>query len=158
MTEELLWTFALAFYAKPSVSKSCIRCQDESKADVTIILLMLWCAVRGYIFNDSAALTVEAYAYHWRTHVVAPLRDIRRWIPKGMEDTFRKQIVDAELMAERIALSRLGAASFELEKVYLLPSEAARISLSCYERTIGHALPSEAVQSLLAILDTYVCC
>jgi uncharacterized protein (TIGR02444 family) len=75
---EALWAFALDVYARPGVSAACIALQDESGADVDIVLYALWCASRGSVLDGAALEAADAVAAPWREATIRPVREVRR--------------------------------------------------------------------------------
>src|SRR4051794_31488432 len=103
------WRFSLRFYSRPNVAAACLVLQDESGADVNLMLFLLFLAEhkRQTTKADVARLDVAVRA--WRNNVVKPLRGLRRVlktgvgeIPIAVSETFRGQIKRLELESEQI--------------------------------------------------------
>ncbi len=102
------WTFSLALYGKPGAEAACLELQDRFGADVNLALYCLW------IGRDltPAALDLALETAAPLQAFIAPLRNMRRDMPKGGDDGAREAIKRAELQAEKLeqeALEALGA-------------------------------------------------
>lgn len=146
-----LWDFSLAIYAMPGVAPACLRCQDESGADVNTLLFLLWQARRGSRLTDSGIRAADHVASEWRREIVHPLRKARRSLKAMGEEALRAQVAAAELEAERIQQERLAAWAEENPVQGAgTPPAAARANLEAYSAMLGNPLPAEAVETLLA--------
>jgi uncharacterized protein (TIGR02444 family) len=111
------WPFAEALYSREGVADACLWLQDHRGADVVMVLFCLWsAAVRGQgdrvLIARAATLSRE-----WHSHVVDPLRTVRRWlkhtgcdlpgVPSDDCQTLRESIKDRELAAEEIQIGAL---------------------------------------------------
>ena len=160
MSDSALWRFSLAFYRQRGVAEACLQLQDESGADVNIILYLLFLAARGQRVRADDVRRIEAHVAGWRDAVVVPLREVRRKLklPVGAFDVavsaeLRNDVKRIELAAERIqqeALERLialdAAAPKTIDRVAI-----ARANLAAYGDRLG-ALPS---QPLRCIVDAF---
>lgn len=154
------WRFSLAFYGRPGVAPACLRCQDEARADVNLVLFMLWQASFGVRFDPAAVAALEARVAPWRLRVVEPLRAIRRHLkdtpilPAG--EAYRDRIKAVELEAERLLQEALfAAAPAPVVSSPLAPAEIAAMAkdnLGAYEAAARLTLPAEAVLLLIARL------
>ena len=112
---EELWSFALAFYGRPEVSKACLVLQERIGADVDIILFCLFARLRqGVSLRADDLAAIDALVADWRAEIVQPLRRLRTRLksgpppaPSGPTDELRDRIKSIELEAERIELDRL---------------------------------------------------
>jgi uncharacterized protein (TIGR02444 family) len=145
---EALWAFALDVYARPGVSAACIALQDESGADVDIVLYALWCASRGSVLDGAALEAADAVAAPWREATIRPVREVRRALkpPPGppfdaaRAESLRKALLEVELGLERMELGALEAGAPPPAKAD--PREAARHNLAQYARMLG--VPGDA--------------
>lgn len=154
------WRFSLAFYGRPGVAPACLRCQDEARADVNLVLFMLWQASFGVRFDPAAVAALEARVAPWRLRVVEPLRAIRRHLketpilPAG--EAYRDRIKAVELEAERLLQEALfAAAPASVVSSPLAPAEIAamaRDNLRSYEAAARLTLPAEIASLLIAQL------
>lgn len=107
------WQFSLAFYGRDGVAETCLRLQDEQGLDVNLVLFCLWAGSRGQRLEAEHFALIAAEAATWQQEVVAPLRQVRRWLKgKGqgeasMQDALRQVIKEQELRAEAIEQERL---------------------------------------------------
>lgn len=97
-----LWHFALTFWQRSSVQKTCLALQNEGWS-ITRILCAGWLAL-----NDKSYTGIEdATVTEWRDRVTGSLRAIRTSIPKAQApyEALRTNIASLELAAERIELA-----------------------------------------------------
>ena len=143
-----LWTFSLAFYARPGVASACLQCQDEAGADVNLVLFLLWQAGVGARFTSDEIAVIDHDVREWREQAVRPLRAVRRYLKGQGQDGLRDQVKAAELQAERVqqeALSRHGRPANSAPA-----AEAARANVDAYAIVLGCPLPQTAAEVLLA--------
>lgn len=102
-----LWEFALALYGRDGVEAACLSLQDEAGVDVCELLWHCW------LYRHGLTCEVPPDAVrHWQRDVTAPLRRLRRALKaearadEGVAE-LRRTLQQAELQAEREALSRL---------------------------------------------------
>ncbi|WNK20432.1 TIGR02444 family protein [Halomonas piscis] len=127
-----LWDFALDFYARPGVADKLLRLQDEAGFDVCVLLWRLWLGHLGLAPTPGAEQALEDI-YAWQRDYTRPLRQRRRWLkPAAACDSalaqLRQTIKDAELQAEKAALTQLEALSRQAGRVVALPA-GERVSL-----------------------------
>lgn len=134
---EALWQYSLHLYAQPAVSSACLRLQDESGADVNMILLLLFAATEGAQLSAQEVAALDQECSGWRETVIEPLRRIRRLIKtdelRAHCDVYG-QVKAAELLAER---RHLLALAVKLERIFAeaqkrSPYEAAMLNLQAY--------------------------
>lgn len=105
-----LWDFAVALYDQEPVKAACLRVQARYGLSISLLLGAIWTGIHGYGRLGATELeTTIRRAMEWHRDVIEPMRALRRLLrqqpPAGVEgDTqlLRKQLVDAELDAERI--------------------------------------------------------
>lgn len=114
------WTFSLSFYSQPGISEVCIDLQDRFGTDVNIVLYGLWQAHRGRRLSESDVRDVSEFAVGWQKNVVAPLRNVRRFLkstpsgwPSQEVNLLRQQVKADELRAEHLQQSAMEAAFAE---------------------------------------------
>ncbi len=103
------WQFSLRVYGTPGVAEECLEAQDETGADVNVLLYAAWLgATRGIVLEEADLLLIQAAISAWSDSVVKPLRGVRRAI-KAMPDaahpqiqSLRKQVAATELLSEQI--------------------------------------------------------
>ncbi|MCL7941358.1 TIGR02444 family protein [Halomonas sp. ATCH28] len=123
-----LWEFALALYGRDGVEAACLLLQDEAGVDVCELLWLCWLHRHG-VSCDACLEPVR----RWQRHVTAPLRRLRRELKpeaRGRETvaSLRRTLQQAELQAEREALSRLERLALESDRLDALPSPAPRLA------------------------------
>jgi uncharacterized protein (TIGR02444 family) len=152
------WQFSIKFYAVPGVADACIALQDQAKADVNILLYLLWNATQGRAFNAADITEIEHRIGPWRDMAVVPIRDIRRALkspPPTMEaaaaESLRTRIKAVELEAERLQQEALYglAESSRLGRPSPSRADAAQDSVSSYQGVIG-PFPPEPLAIVLS--------
>lgn len=123
-----LWEFALALYGSGGVEAACLVLQDEAGVDVCELLWHCWLHHHGLACDAS----LEPFR-RWQRQVTAPLRQLRRELkPEAQESesvaALRRTLKQAELQAEREALSRLERLAREGGRLSALPSPPPRLS------------------------------
>jgi uncharacterized protein (TIGR02444 family) len=154
------WRFSLQFYRQPGVAEACIRLQEESGADVNLLLFLLWHGAQGRRLSLAEVGALEQKIGGWRELAVIPLRAIRRALKSppalvegGAAEAFRTRIKAVELEAERLQQE----AMYELARACLLGEassapEAARANVAAYERICRAGFAKPAVDAVLAAL------
>jgi uncharacterized protein (TIGR02444 family) len=110
LSAEDFWTFSLDFYGKQNVAKSCLSLQDRRDADVNLLLLSAYLAVKGHVLDDTHLSIADGMTAGWRAAVLQQLRQVRRRLPKFAEEVpeearkqVKEKILEAELAAEQVA-------------------------------------------------------
>lgn len=158
MSGNALWDFSLDFYGQGGVAPACLALQDETGADVNLVLYLLWCGASDRALDAGAVAAADARIAPWRAAVVEPLRAVRRVLKaspfaKFGSEAYRGRIKAVELEAERFvqdALFRAAPAPGPSHD----PVAAAREHLRLYARYLGRPLPDEALAVLLGALAT----
>lgn len=105
------WRFALEFYAKPGVGEVCLRLQDACGVDVNVLLVAIYAATRlDRAIGPDEIAALDAAAAPWRTRAVLPLRQVRRDLKGGVEET---EAADAEALREGVKALELKAEQIE---------------------------------------------
>jgi uncharacterized protein (TIGR02444 family) len=148
-----LWRFSLTYYSKPNVADACLFLQDRYRVDVNVLLLILWLAAADKPLSIDEIIEIDGQVKEWRDCVVAPLRAVRRSIPKSTMHSsrmeFRANLKMLELHAERIEQDEL----FALFKNYrfIAPNpQVARQNLDAYARYLNCSFEGGVIDSLLA--------
>jgi uncharacterized protein (TIGR02444 family) len=160
MSESALWRFALAFYRRPGVDDACLQLQDETGADVNVLLYLLFLAAQGRGVRAEDVSRIVEHVAVWRDAVVVPLRELRRKLnqPLGaftvaVTAEFRNEVKRTELAAERIqleALERLIAPDAS-PPAAIDRLDVARSNLAAY----GSRLDPRSTVPLQRILDAF---
>jgi uncharacterized protein (TIGR02444 family) len=145
--DSAFWRFSLRFYALPEVAPACLALQDEANVDVNLLLFLLFLAEQGRAVTRDDVARLDAAIAPWRSHVVEPLRAVRRRLKTGVGDVslatsepLRTMVKKIELEAERLEQGRLENEALTLGKP--APREAAaRANLAAYEAHLG-SLPA----------------
>lgn len=108
-----LWAFAAGVYADPEVETACLALQDDQRADVVLVLFLVWLGLGGRRLSAKALETYLSLSGHWREAAVEPLRRIRRELGErgpGARETY-ESVKAIELQAERAELENFLAAA-----------------------------------------------
>lgn len=113
-----LWDWAVAAYARPGVSETCLLLQDTHAQNVPLLLWAAWTAAEGRAADEETLEAAIDTVRAWDGAAVSPLRAIRRTLKGPIPDmtdaareALREQIKAAELAAERALLEDLEALS-----------------------------------------------
>jgi uncharacterized protein (TIGR02444 family) len=153
VSDEALWRFSLAFYARPGVAEALIALQDRAGCDVNLILFALWRGVaHRHRLDSDELMAAEAAVAPLRRAVVEPLRRLRRALKADSDpdiQALRRRVGVLELAAERRAQSRLAAtigssdtggdrgAAAEANLALCLGGEAQSAEAAALRRTLG---------------------
>jgi uncharacterized protein (TIGR02444 family) len=106
-----LWRFAKEVYAAEAVARECLAAQSGHGADVCLLLSAAFAGSRHRIVTEQAARAWNDSVSSWRDSVILPLRAARDALKTSIDDparaALRKNILAAELQAERLQLSML---------------------------------------------------
>ena len=128
-----LWEFSVTTYAHESVSRACLRAQNETGSDVNLLLYAAWLAEQQCALCPRHLAALNAKLASWRTRVVVPLRELRRdWKGLAQAEQLRVEIKALELRAEQA----------EVEQVWDAHNQAS------IEPTAGDVLRRNLVQVL----------
>lgn len=110
-SENTLWPFALACYARPDVEAACLELQAAG-ADICLLLTAAWLEQRAVGHTPERQAQLWTTASSWQRDVVQPLRKLRQgWREQAAADTalhgLRERVKQLELDAERTLLERL---------------------------------------------------
>ena len=154
------WMFSLAVYDRPGVKQACLALQAGG-LDVNLGLFVIWVLS---LRRDPAPVLEAATerSRHWRANVVQPLRAARdalkappEFIAPGAAGRLRKQVLTAELQAERLqqdALEPLAAACVGLDHPDL--RAAARAALrACGGPGLDRAAADDFVETIFDALE-----
>lgn len=140
------WAGIAALYGEPGVAEACISAQDETGADVLLLLAAALMARRG-VSLDGAGPALAAAAEPWRSEVVRPLRALRRrWRHLDGAEPLRENLKVLELEAERVQFERLAP-------LLAGPSaEPTRALLRANLAAVEPLLPADRLDTLAASL------
>lgn len=118
VSENPFWDFSLAVYARDGVAPACLSLQDRLGVDVNILLYCCWIGSQhGTVLDADMVSRLVSKVSDWKTHVVEPLRGVRRALKPGFEgppsegqETLRSSVKQAELQAERLEQDMLFSA------------------------------------------------
>lgn len=112
-----LWDFALAFYAQPQVTETCLRLQDQYHVNVCVLIGLRWLDEREQLLSAAQLDDLYMHVDAWTQQVVKPLRQLRRqlkqpvahWVHDATQEQLRALIKQAELLAEKKLLTEIDA-------------------------------------------------
>lgn len=154
MSGSPFWKFSLAVYGTPGVPDACLRLQDQSGADVNVVLYLLWLAVQGRELSEAQVRQAADSVDSWRAGVVVPLRTARRALkePPALlvseaAATLRNKVKALELEAERLQQEALygrgdaGALGVNAQSL----RQAAEDNLGHYARVLATGFDAAAL-------------
>jgi uncharacterized protein (TIGR02444 family) len=155
--ESPFWRFSLRLYSRPKIAAACLTLQDESGADVNLLLFLLFLAEHRRRVSKADIHRLDLAVHTWRDRVVKPLRELRRALKDGIGDipikaseTFRGQIKRLELESERIEQHALEGLNVNAIGAPIGSRiEAAEANLAAYGDDLRSASP-EALSTILA--------
>ena len=142
------WEFSLRVYGGEGVAEACLALQDESGADVNVVLYCCWVGTSGGAALDAGLLhrAVEMVE-PLQGEVVGPLRAARRGLKRGIEgiprertEALRKSIAAIEIEAERAEQMLLAEAFPPPRRTGGAPGQraaAAAANLVAYRRQLA---------------------
>ena len=127
-----LWDYATTAYSQPGIADLCLWFQDHCRSDVSVILFIGWCSMRGVLVDHGLLAQVKQKVSNWHQDVVVPLRGLRREL-KGNSKfieleavcIFREKIKALELEAEHLELNALATLSCD-ENASIVPVSAQK--------------------------------
>jgi len=141
------------------VADACIRLQDETGADVNIVLFLLWNASLKRQFSLADVKATDGAVANWRETAVIPMREIRRALKdapvlpdSNIVEDYRTRVKGLELEAERLEHEALSD-FFQSDAPGSAASssiETARANLEAYEKYLAKNFPKAAVDAILA--------
>jgi uncharacterized protein (TIGR02444 family) len=102
------WQFSGSVYARRGVAEACLALQERHRLDVNLLLFCAWAGSRGRRLDGGDLGLLRSVARPWHDQVVAPLRQVRRWlkqqtsVPEELGETFREEVKTLELQAEML--------------------------------------------------------
>lgn len=158
------WTWSLEVYARPGVEKILLDLQDRLGLDANILLFACWTAASRFRpLSPSECRRLLADTADWRGNVIAPLRDVRRFLKEkesvGGIDSLREKVKLLELEAERIAQLRIAGMMEDTERPAAQTTDPADAALSGLEACLaaGGIVVSDRDRDLLSFLARACC-
>lgn len=116
-TENKLWAFANDFYAAPNVANQLLRLQNTYQVSINQLIYAVWLATQHHQLKCLPKHSDETHT--WRSEIAIPLRTLRFQVRQikqdetlqysGVDACYR-QLLEAELAAERVELNLLAKA------------------------------------------------
>ncbi|MBN9887854.1 TIGR02444 family protein [Salipiger abyssi] len=109
------WRFSLDRYGRSGVPPLCLEIQEETGADVNLLLFGLWLGSEGWCITGAGAGRCAEAVAAWHAEIVRPLRAVRRRLkgwqvcPDAPRETLRAGIQKWEIEAERLEQDMLFA-------------------------------------------------
>ena len=106
--EHPFWRFSLSRYGRSGVPALCLAIQEETGADVNLLLFGLWLGSEGRLIRACEAARFAEAVGEWHTQIVRPLRAVRKRLkgweicPNAPRETLRAGIQKWEIEAERL--------------------------------------------------------
>ena len=143
--ENELWHFALDFYSKPEVEKTCLRLQDEYGLSVNRVIFSCWCGLQGVQLNETE---FQGEAAEWQSEITHPLRALRNKVRKQKElfpECYRK-LRQAELSCEQVELSLLYILAEKMPRTERKNSYLSKKNLQTYLKIQNLPIDKEITQ------------
>jgi len=153
-----LWLFSLEFYAHDHVSECLLAIQDSSKANVNIILYLLWLASNFKQLSKTEISSIINSTENWTQNVVIQIREVRRYLKLMHRSavrlpilSFKDKVKELEIQAEKI--EQMLFYQMEVESPFGMPVNdailAGRENLRSYEQLLQRPFPPERFNWLL---------
>jgi len=162
--ENPLWWFAQEFYQQDGVEAALVELQDNWEADILLLLAACWLGIEGFDWpGDDASFQQGLVDYtSWRDHIVFPLRQMRRTLPKEGEQGFRSRLKALELESEQLGLAGLfglltsvPADRWQVDQALLEENLMAILTPESHPSEAQDVMVSAAVEVLLTQLMVY---
>lgn len=163
--ENPLWWFAQEFYQQDGVEAALVDLQDNWEADVLLLLAACWLGMEGFEWPGEDADFQQGLVDYtgWREHIVMPLRQMRRTLPKEGEQGFRSRLKALELESEQLGLAGLfslltsvEAERWQVDEALLEENLMAILTPESQEPEQGSVMASPAIETLLTRLMAYI--
>ena len=148
------WQFSLAFYQRSQVQEACLTSQDQSGADVNMILYLLFAATSECALTRQSVVDLDAFVAPWRDEVVGPLRSIRRALktidfpPIDAVMALRTRVKSDELESERLQQEAMFVFAQTLHSRNCSATKAAKENLDHYDNCLKNKIPSEVLEKI----------
>lgn len=116
--EDRFWAWSTGIYGQPEVKDALLRLQDRHGFSVNAVLWAAWAASEGYTLSDAETAKVLSLVTDLDGYCVYPMRSVRRFltaphqgVDRDMQQALRKQILAAELSAEKLIQFTLARAT-----------------------------------------------
>lgn len=139
---QLLWDFALAFYAQEKIAETCVHLQDNYKVNVCLLIGLRWLDESEKHLSEGELADLRAHIQSWTEQVVEPLRSLRHLLKQSvvncpqdeLQAQIRTAIKQAELLAEKKLLLEIEAWSQQIRSVQ---NEVVKSNLETYLSALG---------------------
>ncbi|MEQ8955783.1 MAG: TIGR02444 family protein [Gammaproteobacteria bacterium] len=108
------WDYSTSIYALDGVESACLFLQDHLGLDVNLLLFCGWYAQEYGNLAPGTLTKALAFSSSWKTHVVEPQRQARRWM-KDQAPHAAGQTDLYDTLRERIKLNELAAEKYQQE-------------------------------------------
>ena len=104
--QSAFWDFTVRAYAVEGVPRACLNLQDVFGMDINFLMLCLYAGANGTCLDNEHFARAEIVAGPWRSHVIHPLRKVRRFLkeqPKSPAlEELRSGILSQEIASEEV--------------------------------------------------------
>lgn len=136
-TPQTFWDFSLSFYARPTVQHACLELQNAYKADVNLLLFLVFQANRGQRLSALEISSINDEVRVWREHVIQPLRQLRRQLKVPLlainneaQERLRKEVKRLELDSEKLQQEFLETLHFSAAPLAFSDQPGNRLSIA----------------------------
>jgi uncharacterized protein (TIGR02444 family) len=114
MARNPFWAWSVRVYKRHGVAAACIALQDSAGVDINLLLFCLWAGKSRIALAVTTMKTALAVSLEWRSHVIEPLRNVRRHLKEPAQSSpglraLRDRVLALELEAERMQQDALYA-------------------------------------------------
>ena len=113
MQSTSLWDFSNQLYDREGIASLCLRLQDEYRLDVNLLLFCCWCAHFEEELPEEIWQRILGFSNEWRSQVVKPLRDVRKWMK--LESSTYSRENQFSVLRDRIKMDELAAEKIQQE-------------------------------------------
>ncbi len=118
------WDFSVKIYQHSEVERVCLELQDNHGLSVVMLFYCVWVGVFRGKFEDDIYVKASTFSLSWDNEVVAPLREVRRWMKSSQDE----QVISGALLREQIKAVELDAEHFQMNTLEGLYSGAQEMS------------------------------
>ena len=154
----------MELYARKGVAEACLELQNSYGLDINLVLFCFWSGNQHGELDEATLSKAISFSATWRTEVVQPLRNVRRWMKdtgaifagdrQSHYDALRERIKLDELAAEKYQQGVLEGLTADIGNNRNTPRSrsAARKNMQDYLMASG-VMEDSSVHDLLQLID-----
>lgn len=162
--KEGFWDFSIRVYRSKKLADACLSLQDESGADVNLLLFCCWAAAANVELDGDTFQKALQFSRFWTTDVVRPLRKVRTTMKRSdrkaktvqaeFYNELRESIKAVELRAEKLQQQELqamiGTTAPQSDATGPLSSAVSNLCRYCESEAID--LTADTIDRLVVVL------